>query len=79
MKYMPFYEKYSNKIKGGFKHGNIYYETKKMDDSYRKVEAMYRKGLSTDEIAKAVNLDRMDVLDIEQKIYHLDVRARKFN
>ncbi|RHU19944.1 hypothetical protein DXD92_00255 [Blautia sp. TM10-2] len=52
---------------------------KKMDDSYRKVEAMYRKGLSTDEIAKAVNLDRMDVLDIEQKIYHLDVRARKFN
>ena len=52
---------------------------KKMDDSYRKVEAMYRKGLSTDEIAKAVNLDRMDVLDIKQKIYHLDVRARKFN
>lgn len=52
---------------------------KKMDDSYRKVEAMYRKGLSTDEIAKAVNLDRMDVLDIEQKIYHLYVRARKFN
>lgn len=52
---------------------------KKMDDSYRKVEAMYRKGLSTDEIAKAINLDRMDVLDIEQKIYHLDVRARKFN
>lgn len=52
---------------------------KKMDDSYRKVEAMYRKGLSTNEIAKAVNLDRMDVLDIEQKIYHLDVRARKFN
>lgn len=52
---------------------------KKMDDSYRKVEAMYRKGLSTDEIAKAVNLNRMDVLDIEQKIYHLDVRARKFN
>lgn len=52
---------------------------KKMDDSYRKVEAMYRKGISTDEIAKAVNLDRMDVLDIEQKIYHLDVRARKFN
>lgn len=52
---------------------------KKMDDSYRKVEAMYRKGLSTDEIAKAVNLDRMDVLDIEQKIYHLDVRTRKFN
>lgn len=52
---------------------------KKMDDSYRKVEAMYRKGLSTDEIAKAVNLDRMDVLDIEQKIYHLDIRARKFN
>lgn len=54
-------------------------QKKKMDDSYRKVEAMYRKGLSTDEIAKAVNLDRMDVLDIEQKIYHLDVRARKFN
>ena len=52
---------------------------KKMDDSYRKVEAMYRKGLSTNEIAKAVNLDRMDVLDIEQKIYHLYVRARKFN
>lgn len=52
---------------------------KKMDDSYRKVEAMYRKGLSTNEIAKAVNLDRMDVLDIEQKIYHLDVKARKFN
>ena len=79
MKYMPLYEKYSNKIKGGSKYGNIYYETKKMDDSYRKVEAMYRKGLSTNEIAKAVNLDRMDVLDIEQKIYHLDVRARKFN
>lgn len=52
---------------------------KKMEDSYRKVEAMYRKGLGTNEIAKAVNLDRMDVLDIEQKIYHLDVRAGKFN
>lgn len=52
---------------------------KKMDDSYRKVEAMYRKDLSTNEIAKAVNLDRMDVLDIEQKIYHLDVKAGKFN
>lgn len=52
---------------------------KKMDDSYRKVEAMYRKGLSTNEIAKAVNLDRMDVLDIEQKIYHLDVKDGKFN
>lgn len=52
---------------------------KKMEDSYRKVEAMYRKGYSTNEIAKAVNLDRMDVLDIEQKIYHLDVRAGKFN
>lgn len=52
---------------------------KKMDDSYRKVEAMHRKGLSTNEIAKAVNLDRMDVLDIEQKIYHLDVKAGKFN
>ena len=24
---MPLYEKYSNKIKGGFNYGNIYYET----------------------------------------------------
>lgn len=43
-----------------------------LSENYRKVEAMYRKKLSTDEIVSQTGLDRFGVLDIEQKIFALD-------
>lgn len=46
----------------------------RLDNSYRKVEAMYRKNLTIDEIGRQIGLERMDVLDIVQKIYAMDVR-----
>lgn len=45
----------------------------RLANNYRKVEALYRKGYSTDEILRSCEgLTRYDVLDILQKIYHLD-------
>lgn len=45
-----------------------------LDDNYRRVEAMYRRGLSVDEICRSSYLTRMDVLDIVQKIFAMDQR-----
>lgn len=45
-----------------------------LDDNYRRVEAMYRRGLSIDEICRSSYLTRMDVLDIVQKIFATDQR-----
>ena len=48
----------------------------RLDNNYRKVEAMYRKGQSLDEIIRGSYLDRMDVLDIVQKIFAMDMRKQ---
>lgn len=48
----------------------------RLDNNYRKVEAMYRKGQSIDEIIRSSYLDRMDVLDIVQKIFAMDMRKQ---
>lgn len=45
-----------------------------LENNYRKVEAMYRRGATFEEIAKGLGLPMMDVLDIVQKIFHLDVK-----
>lgn len=55
------------------------YEKKKkrediLADNYRKVEAMYRRGLGVNEIMRAISLSRMDALDIIQKIFAMDQR-----
>lgn len=48
----------------------------RLDNAYRKVEAMYRKGLSINEIVRDSYLDRLDVLDITQKIFAMDMRRQ---
>lgn len=45
----------------------------RMKQNYRKVEAMYRRDCSAEEIARSVKLPMMDVLDIMQKIFALDM------
>ena len=42
---------------------------KEKDTKYRKVEAMWRRGCSVDEIVRSVKLSKMDVLDATQKIF----------
>lgn len=57
-----------------------YFNTREdnLDKSYRKVEAMYRKDMSFDEIVRATKLPMMDVLDIAQKIFAIDMsKARR--
>lgn len=49
----------------------------RMANSYRKVEAMYRKGRSVKDIARSIELPIMDVMDIIQKIFAMDVRANR--
>lgn len=46
----------------------------RLDNAYRKVEAMYRKNLTIDEMGRQIGLERMDVLDIVQKIFAMDMR-----
>lgn len=41
---------------------------------YRQVEAMYRKGLSIEEIIMCSGLTKLSVLDLTQKIFALDMR-----
>lgn len=45
-----------------------------LENNYRKVEAMYRRGATFKEIANNLGIPMMDVLDIAQKIYHLDIK-----
>ena len=47
---------------------------KEKDTKYRKVEAMWRRGCSVDEIVRSVKLSKMDVLDATQKIFALDMK-----
>lgn len=46
----------------------------RLDNNYRKVEAMYRKGLSIDDMARQTGLDVMDIYDITQKIFAIDMK-----
>lgn len=41
---------------------------------YRQVEAMYRKGLSIEEIIRCSGLTKLSVLELTQKIFALDMR-----
>lgn len=52
---------------------------KKTDGTYRCVEAMYRRGCTVDDIVNSTGLNKMDVLDIVQKIFALDMRKRALN
>lgn len=47
---------------------------KEKDTKYRKVEAMWKRGCSVDEIVRSVKLSRMDVLNVTQKIFALDMK-----
>lgn len=44
-----------------------------LENSYRKIEAMYRRGKDIADICRATGLSRMDVIDTTQKIFALDV------
>ena len=45
-----------------------------LENSYRKVEAMYRKGCDTRTIMDALDLTKLEVLDITQKIFAIDMK-----
>lgn len=45
-----------------------------VENSYRKVQAMYRKGASINFIVNSTDLTKLEVLDIVQKIFYLDMR-----
>ena len=46
---------------------------------YRCVEAMYRRGCTVDDIVNSTGISKMDVLDIVQKIFALDMKKRALN
>lgn len=45
----------------------------KASEQYRRIEAMYRKGYSTSDIARQFKLPRTNVLDVTQKIFAMDM------
>lgn len=47
-----------------------------VENSYRKVEAMYRKGADVNTIANALDLSKLEVLDTIQKIFALDMQKK---
>lgn len=47
-----------------------------VEDSYRRVEAMYRKGCDTQYIMSALDLTKTEVLDIAQKIFAMDQKKK---
>ena len=49
----------------------------RLANNYRKIEAIFRKGFNVDEIARNLKLDKMDVLDIVQKIVALDIQKEQ--
>ena len=46
-------------------------------DIYRKVEAMHRRGCSTDEISNNLRLSKIEILDITQKIFAMDKKLNR--
>ena len=53
------------------------YQGNTVDDCYRKIEAMYRKGFNTDEIARSVGLSYLATIDVVQKIFAIDMRKKE--
>lgn len=49
------------------------------DGDYRCVEAMYRRVCTVDDIVNSTGISKMDVLDIVQKIFALDMKKRALN
>ena len=49
------------------------------DRDYRCVEAMYRRGCTVDDIVNSTGISKMQVLDITQKIFALDMEKRALN
>lgn len=47
-------------------------KTENGDFNYRKIEALYRKGLSNEEIVNRMDLPRFQTIEIIQKIFALD-------
>lgn len=46
---------------------------RRLDDNYRKIEAMFRRGASIDDICRTTKLSKIDVLDVTQKIFAMDM------
>ena len=44
-----------------------------LENSYRKIEAMFRRGTRIDDICRSTGLSKIDVLDVTQKIFALDM------
>ena len=53
------------------------YQNQGIDDCYRKIEAMYRKGFTTQEIARSVRQSYLATIDIVQKIFAMDMRKKE--
>ena len=53
------------------------YQNQGIDDCYRKIEAMYRKGFMTQEIARSVGQSYLATIDIVQKIFAMDMRKKE--
>lgn len=49
------------------------------DGDYRCVEDMYRRGCTVDDIVNSTGISKMQVLDITQKIFALDMKKRALN
>lgn len=49
-----------------------------INSSYRKIEAMYRRDCSTEEIVRATRLTYIDVLDVIQRIFAIDMIKKGF-
>ena len=45
-------------------------------DNYRKIEAMYRKGRKTQDIANELGMLYEDVIAVEQHIYAMDQKRK---
>lgn len=48
----------------------------KLENNYRKVEAMYRKGLAVEDIFRACRIGRLETYDLVQKIFALDMKKK---
>lgn len=62
-----------------FKEATVWgMKTKKdiWDYNYRKVEAMYRKGFNIDNMVIQLGISKMDVLDMVQKVFAMDMRKQ---
>ena len=53
------------------------YQGNTVDDCYRKIEAMCRKGFTTQEIARTVGQSYLATIDIVQKTFAMDMRKKE--